>query len=394
MKEALEGIRILDLTLFEAGTTCTELLAFLGAEVIKIEEPKMGEPGRYSFTEKPGFDSYYFVLLNLNKKSISLNLRDEKGKDIFKELVKKADVVVNNFSVGTMENLGLGYEVLKVINPRIIYASVTGFGTTGPYKTYPSVDIIAQATGGIMSTTGYPENPPTRIGTGLGDSGGGINLFAGILAALYQREKTGKGQAVEVSMQDSIFAFLRPMYNFHFMSGKPIQRTGNPGPVAPYNTYKTKDGYVVIGLFQNSLWYNLLKAIDREDVKDDPRMKDPLERGKNRELVDSIVEEWTKDKDKREVMSYLAERGVPCGAVLDTEELLSDLHLLERDMILEIEHPQRGKVKVLGCQIKLSESPVNVKSPPLLGQHNEEVYEVLMGYSKDDIVKLKDQGVI
>ena len=185
MRKALEDVTMLDLTLFEAGTTCTELLAFLGADVIKIEEPKMGEPGRYSFTEKPGFDSFYFILLNLNKKSISLNLRAQRGKDIFKELVKKSDVVVNNFSVGTMENLGLGYDVLKEVNPRIIYASVTGFGTTGAYRYYPSVDIIAQATGGIMSTTGFPENPPTRIGTGLGDSGGAINLFGGILAALY-----------------------------------------------------------------------------------------------------------------------------------------------------------------------------------------------------------------
>ncbi|MFH1624813.1 MAG: CoA transferase, partial [Pseudomonadota bacterium] len=331
-----------------------------------------------------------------NKKSITLDLKSDKGKGIFKELVKKSDIVVNNFTVGTMENLGLDYKVLKEVNPKIISACITGFGTYGPYKDYPCFDIVAQAAGGLMGVTGYPENPPTKVGTGLGDSIGAINLAVGILGALYQREKTGEGQEVEVAMQDAIFNTLRPVYNFYYVMGsKPIERTGNKTKmIAPWNSYKTTDGYVVIGLLTNPLWENLLKAIGREDALPDPRFADPLIRGANCDAVDGMIEEWTSKRAKMEAMSYLAERGVPCGAVLDMTELLNNPHLRERGMVTEIEHPTRGKFAVVGSPIKLSKSDVKIGPAPLLGQHNEEIYASMINLSKEDVAKLKEEKVI
>lgn len=397
MKRPLEGIKILDLTNFEAGPSCTVLMGLLGAEVIKVERPTVGDQGRYIFTEKPGIDSYYFLMLNLNKKSITLDLSNEKGREIFKEMVKKVDMVVENFSYGTMGKLGLDYEVLKDINPRIIYASVTGYGTFGPYCPYPSFDIIAQAMGGAVNITGFPESPPTRCGPAIGDSGGGVHLLAGILAALYQREKTGTGQRVEVSMQDSVVNFLRSMYHWHYTYGEPLQRSGNSfrqGAAAPWNSYRTMDGYVVIAAPSDHLWMNLLKAIGKEELMREPRFKDMWERGKNIEEVDSLIENWTKDKSKKEVMNRLNEAGVPCGMVLNTEEILNDPHLLARQMLVEIEHPTRGRVKCLGLPIKLSYSSAEAKPAPLLGQHNEEVYIGLLGYDKDKIAKLKEEKII
>ncbi|MFA4910519.1 MAG: CoA transferase [Desulfobacteria bacterium] len=398
MKKALEGVKVLDLTQFEAGTTCTILLAFLGADVIKVENPATGDMGRFAFSEKraEGIDSFYFILLNLNKKSVTLNLKAEKGKEMFKEMVKKSDIVVNNFTVGTMDSLGLGYDVLKELNPKIINASITGYGTYGPYRDYPCFDIVAQATGGLMGVTGYPENPPTKVGTGLGDSIGAINLAVGILGALYQREKTGEGQEVEVAMQDSIFNTLRPVYNFYYVGGsKPIERTGNKTKmIAPWNSYKTSDGYVVIGLLTNPLWENLLKAIGREDALPDPRFADPLIRGTNCDVVDSMIEEWTSKKSKMEAMSYLAGKGVPCGAILDMTELLDNPHLRERGMVTEIEHPTRGKIAILGSPIKLSKSETKIQPAPLLGQHNEEIYASMLNFTKEDLAKLKEEKVI
>ncbi len=398
MQKALEGVKVLDLTQFEAGTTCTVLLAFLGADVIKVENPVGGDLGRLSFSERrdEGVDSYYFIFLNANKRSVTLDLKNKKGKEIFKDMVKKADIVVNNFTVGTMDKLGVGYDVLKEVNPKIIYASITGYGTYGPYKDYPCFDIVAQATGGLMGVTGYPENPPTKVGTGLGDSIGATNLAVGILGALYQREKTGEGQEVEVSMQDCILNTLRPVYNFYYVGGgQPIARTGNKTKmIAPWNSYKTTDGYVVIGILTNPLWENLLKVIGREDAISDPRFADPLTRGTNVEATDSLIEEWTSKRSKMEAMNYLAGKGVPCGAVLDMTELLNNPHLRERGMVSEIEHPERGKLTILASPIKLSKSEVEVGCAPLLGEHNEEVYASMIGLSKEDIAKMKEEKII
>lgn len=385
----------MDLTQYEAGTSCTLLLGFLGAEVIKIEPPGTGDPTRSLGEEERGIDSFYFLLLNPNKKSITLNLKSEKGLQIFKQMVKAADVVVSNFMVGTMHRLGIDYPALKAINPSIIYAQVTGFGSTGPYNTYPCFDIIAQATGGGMSYTGFPENPPTKSGPTLGDSGAGIHLAVGILAALHQRSDTGVGQEVEVSMQENVFNFLRSSLAAHHATGKPLRQMGNAIPgMVPWNTYKCLDGYIVIGALPQSHFESLLRVIGQEKLIGEERFKGMRNRVRNVKELEALIEAWTSTKTKREAWKILGEARVPSGPVLDSAEALADPNLLEREMVVEIDHPVRGKVKIPGCPIKLSRSPLKVTSSPLLGADNEEVYSSLLGLDAQKLEELKKEKVI
>lgn len=394
-EKALSGVRILDLTQYEAGTSCTLLLGFLGAEVIKVEPPEGGDPGRTAGTEKPGVDAFYFVLLNPNKKSITLNLRSEKGLQMFKAMVKEADVVVSNFMVGTMQRLGIDYPVLKAINPKIIYATISGFGSKGPYHAYPCFDIIAQATGGGMSYTGFPENPPTKCGPTIGDSGAGIHLAIGILGALYRRSQTGAGQEVEVSMQESVTNLIRASMSAHFGTGKVLKRMGNAAyGLVPWNTFKCLDGYIVIGAVPQNLFENLLKVIGQEKLIQDERFKGMRNRVRNAKDLEAAIEAWTSTKTKQEAWKILAEARVPAGAVLDSAEILTDPNLLEREMIVEINHPARGKIKMLGSPIKLSDSPVEVTASPLLGANNAEIYGSLLGLDSQKLEELKKEKVI
>jgi formyl-CoA transferase len=393
--KALSGVRILDLTQYEAGTSCTLLLGFLGAEVIKVEPPEGGDPGRTAGTEKPGVDAFYFVLLNPNKKSITLNLRSEKGLQMFKEMVKQADVVVSNFMVGTMQRLGIDYPVLKAINPKIVYAHISGFGSKGPYHSYPCFDIIAQATGGGMSYTGFPENPPTKCGPTIGDSGAGIHLAIGILGALYRRSQTGSGQEVEVTMQESVTNLIRASMSSHFGTGKVLKRMGNAAyGLVPWNTFKCLDGYIVIGAVPQNLFENLLKVIGQEKLIEDERFKGMRNRVRNAKDLEAVIEAWTSTKTKQEAWKILAEARVPAGAVLDSAEILVDPNLLEREMIVEIDHPARGRIKMLGSPIKLSDSPVEVTAPPLLGADNTEIYGSLLGLDIQKLQELKRDKVI
>jgi formyl-CoA transferase len=393
--KALSGVRILDLTQYEAGTSCTLLLGFLGAEVIKVEAPEAGDPGRTAGTEKPGVDAFYFVLLNPNKKSITLNLRSEKGLQMFKEMVKKADVVVSNFMVGTMQRLGIDYPVLKAINPKIVYAHISGFGSKGPYHSYPSFDIIAQATGGGMSYTGFPENPPTKCGPTIGDSGAGIHLAVGILGALYRRTQTGAGQEVEVTMQESVTNFIRASIASHFATGRVLKRMGNTSyGMVPWNTFKCLDGYIVIGAVPQNLFENLLRVIGQEKFIQDERFKGMRNRVRNAKDIEAAIEAWTITKTKQEAWRILAEARVPAGAVLDSAEILMDPNLLEREMVVEIEHPARGRIKMLGSPIKLSDSPVKVTAAPLLGANNAEIYGSLLGLGAQELENLKEEKVI
>ena len=399
MEKALAGVTVLDLTQYEAGTSCTEMLAWLGADVIKVEEPKMGEQGRWRNTDKPGVDSYYFMLLNANKRSITLNLKSERGKEIFIDLVKKVDVLSENYSLGTLESLGLGYDRLREINPRLIYLTVKGFGTYGPYSKFKSFDMIAQAAGGAMALTGFPGSLPLKPGPTIGDTGTGIHAACGVLAAYIHRLRTGKGQKVEVAMQEAVLNYVRVPMMGTYITQKPTKRVGNrlgAGPVG--DIFKCSPGgpndFVYLYCSNEEMWRTLWNTIDRRDVLDDPRFKDRKAQRENADVLTQIIEEWTGKRTKQEVMKIMGEAGVPCGAVLDSVELLNDPHLRERGMIVTVDHPVRGKFTMPGCPVKLEDSPADITTAPLLGQHNREIYGAMMGFKDDDLERLKQQGVI
>ncbi len=399
MDKALAGVKVLDLTQFEAGTSCTEMLAWLGADVIKVEPPKMGEQGRWMITEKPGIDSHYFILLNANKRSITLNLKSDRGKEIFRDLVKQVDVLSENYSLGTLESFGLGYERLREINPRLIYLSIKGFGTYGPYSKFKSFDMIAQAAGGAMSLTGFPGSPPLKPGPTIGDTGTGIHAACGVLAAYIQRQRTGKGQKVEVAMQEAVFNFVRVPMMDTYLTHQPTQRRGNRlGGGAVGDIFKCAPGgpndYVYMLCTTPEMWQALCTIIGHPEVPEDPRFKDRKEREKYIEELTRLIEDWTSKRSKHEVMKVMGEAGVPCGAVLDSVELLSDPHLKERGMVVTVDHPVRGKFTMPGCPVKLEDSPAEVKSAPLLGQHNGEIYREMLGLRDSDLEQLKQDGVI
>ena len=402
MGTALDGVRVIDLTQFEAGTTCTQALAWLGADVIKVEAPGRGDPGRKVRDDGKGFDSYYFMTLNSNKKSITLDLKTEEGKLIFFDLIKKGDIVAENMGPGTLERLGLGYDVLSKINPRIILARVKGFGTYGPYSDYKSFDMIALTTGGAVAMTGEPGGPPLLPGVTAGDIGTGYHTALGIMAALWQREKTGKGQEVEVSMQDAVVNFTRvTMHGYYYDKEVPDRRGRSSPGSAPCDLFKCKPGgkddYVYLyinGIIGQRVWDDFLRLIEREDLIADPRFATNEARVTNNDELTRIIEEWASNHDKHEVMRLMGEIGVTAGALLNAEDIHSDPHLLEREMIVTIDHPQRGEFTFPGNPIKLSDSPTNVEPSPLLGQHTEQVLSEVLGYDGDHIGRLKEAGVV
>ena len=397
MSTALAGIRVIDLTNNQAGPSCGQMLAWLGAEVIKVEEPEKGDIARTSLSDRPDADSLFFLTFNANKRSLTLNLKSEQGKAVFRKLIKTGDVLLENFGPGVLARLGFDYDTLKSLNPRLVSASIKGFGTYGPYSHYKSYEPIAQAMGGSMSVTGFPDSPPTVTWACIGDSGTGMHCTIGILAALMQRNTTGEGQQVEVSMQDAVVNLIRVSLRDHQRTGKVVERNGNQlGPFVPATTYRCHPGgpndYVFI-IAQQQMWHPLLRAMERTDLIGDPRYEALQARVERMDEVNAIIEDWTSQRSKHEVMRILADAGVPCGACQDTGEVLSDPHLKARDMIVEVEHPVRGKYLTAGNPIKLSASSVPITTSPLLGEHNAELLAEL-GYTEADITSLKDEGAI
>ena len=398
MTQALTGIRVIDMTHNQAGPACAQILGFLGADVIKLEEPKGGDVARINMRDKADSDSLFFLILNANKRSLTLNLKTEEGKALFKKVIAESDVLLENFGPGALDRLGLGYEVLSKLNPKLIYATIKGFGTYGPYSGFKSFEPIAQAMGGAMCVTGLPDNPPTFNFPAIGDSGTGMHMAIGILAALQQRHTTGKGQHVEVSMQDAVVNLIRVSLRDHQRFGHPPARSGNQlGRTVPGTTFPCAPGgpndYAYI-FVQPQMWMAFLGVLGKSELADDTRFKTPDARWENKEAMEAIVTDWTKQHTKHEVMKLMGDAGVPCGACLDTGEVLADPHLRERDMILDIDYPTRGTYQTVGSPIKLSDSPVTVTRPPLLGEHTESLLGALCGVGPEEVKKLRESGVV
>ncbi len=399
MSIALQGMVIFDLTQYEAGPSCTETLAWLGADVIKIEPPGTGEQGRHLGGLDPQAESMYFCSLNSNKRSITLNLRHPEGVALFKAMIPHADVLVENFALGVMEKLGLDYETLRPLNPRLIYASIKGYGTYGPYAHFKSFDMLAQASGGAMSVTGLPDGPPIRCGAAFADTGAGIHCAVGILSAYIQRLRTGRGQRVEVSMQDVVANFMRSMMTQQYRSDKPAPRRGNrlpgyvPGEIFPCHPGGTND-YVYIFVMGERMWQDLLRAIGRDDLLHDSRFGSPMARLHHAKEVYALITAWTRQRTKFEAMEHLGRAGIPAAAVLDTQELLANEQLRARRMVVDIEQPEHGVFSMLGNAIQLSDSPTEYVPAPLLGQHTEEVLAALLGMHATEVAALRTRGIV
>lgn len=413
MGKALEGVRVLDMTHVQSGPTCTQLLAWFGADVIKVEMPGRGDITRGQLRDKPNVDSLYFTMLNCNKRSVTLNTKTKKGKEIFRELIRRCDVLVENFSPGALDRQGFTWEVIQGLNPRIIYASVKGFGP-GPYEDCKVYENVAQCTGGAASTTGFDDGPPVVTGAQIGDSGTGIHLVAGILAALFQREKTGRGQRVTAAMQDAVINLCRvklrdqqrlaagPLHEYpqypNGVFGDSVPRAGNAsGGGQPGWAVRTKGGgpndYIYI-IIQPVGWEPLMKLCGRPELITDPQWSTPEARLPKLDKCFELIEKWTMTLDKFEVMRRLNEHDVPCGPILDMRQIAEEPALRATGTIVEVDHPKRGKFLTVGNPIKLSDSPTEVKRSPLLGEHTGEILRSILGLDDEEIEEARKDGAI
>lgn len=415
MSKALEGVRILDMTHVQSGPTCTQLLAWFGADVIKVERPGVGDATRGQLRDIPDVDSLYFTMLNHNKRSVTLNPKTEKGKKIFAKLIEECDVMVENFAPGAIDRMGFPWEKIQEINPRMIYASIKGFGP-GPYEECKVYENVAQCTGGSASTTGEIDGFPMVTGSQIGDSGTGLNLALGIVTALYHREKSGKGQRVTCAMQDGVLNLCRvklrdqqrmahgpmkeyPQYpNAEF--GNAVPRAGNasgggqPGWIVKCKGWETDpDSYAYV-IAQAAAFPALAKTIGHEDWLEDPEWNTPEARLPKIDKLFEEVEKWTMTKTKFEVMHILNPLNVPVGPILSMKELAEEPALRETGTVVEVDHPERGKYLTVGNPVKLSDSPSDVEPSPLLGEHTDDILREVVGMSDDEIAAAKEEGAV
>ena len=393
---ALDGIRILDMTQWEAGTACTQALAWLGADVVKVEPPGRGDPGR-------GFmggehDSEYFLNWNANKRSVVLDLLQPEGRELLLRLVPHYDVFIENYGPGVIEKLDLGYDVMRERHPGLIYARVKGFGTWGPYADYKCMDMVAQAASGAMSVTGNEDEPPQRPGPTMGDSGTGVQAALAILAAWVQRERSGQGQLVEISMQEAMTYYMRTMVANGSNFGTEVAPRKGHGFGATMNLYACRPGgpndYIYLMVVNTRMWRRLASAIGRDDLIDDARFASGRARHENADALYAEIAKWTGERTKQEAMALIAGAGVPCSAVLDTRDLFSDPHLQARDFVKTVEHGSRGPVRLLGNPLRLSASEVPLRGAPLLGEHTREVLGTDLELSGAELAALTERGVI
>jgi formyl-CoA transferase len=372
------------------------LLADMGAEVIKVEEPGRGDDAR----DYPPFlrgASAYFANLNRNKKSIVLDVKDAEARDVLLALLSKSDVLLENFKPGTMERLGLGYEEVRGVNPKIVYASISGFGQYGPYKDRPGYDIIGQAMGGLMSVSGWPDSPPTRTGTAMADIVAGLNACIGILAALKGRERTGVGERIDVALVDSMVSAMETLIQIYLVEGRVPQRVGNRYEfIAPYNSFAAKDGWIVIGVGGQEVWKRFCRVIGREELIDVPEFLTNRDRVQNVAHLEEIVTEWTSKRKMDDIVSLLMEASVPCSPILNVEQICKDPHIAEaRAMIVEMDHPSGGKMNVVSCPIKFTNMKPTIRSTsPRHGEHTEQVLIDILGMSKAEYARLRRAGTL
>jgi crotonobetainyl-CoA:carnitine CoA-transferase CaiB-like acyl-CoA transferase len=397
----LEGVKVVDFTQFEAGTTCTEALAWMGADVVKVENPKLGDPGRRLRPGKPDDDPYYFHVFNANKKSITVNLKSEKGLALIKDMIREADVMVENFAPGAIERLGLSYEVVKEINPGIVYAQIKGFGEGSPYEKNLAFDMIAQAAGGTFSVTGEPDGPPTRPGISIGDTGTGMVMAFTIASALHKRKETGEGHHLQVAMQDAILHYMRTNFATTGRTGKPAGRAGSKianSQSAPKGLFPCAPGgpndyvYISTSTANPDHWNRLLKVVGRKDLIGDELYLTPRDRVAREPEVDEIVSAWTRTKTKFEAMEQIGGEGIPIGPVLDTMELNNDVTFEQRGIMQTMVHPVHKPFKMPTWPVRVDGQPTRLKPSPMLGEHTDEVLRDWLKLDGDAVADLKMEG--
>jgi CoA:oxalate CoA-transferase len=396
MSGPLSGIRVIDLSRALAGPYCTLMLGDMGAEVIKVESPDGGDDSRAWAPPYIGKESAYFLSCNRNKKSITLNLRTEPAKKVLSDLIKVADVVVENFRPGVMKKMGFPYETVQVINPRVIFCSITGFGNKGPESQKPGFDLIAQGMGGFMSFTGEVNGGPVKVGVAIADINAGMFLAYGILAALYHRQRTGEGQMVETSLFEAMVAQLTFQAGRFFATGIAPKPEGNRHPlIAPYESFACQDGHINIAAGNDNLFFKLCSAIGLTECKKDPRFQNNSLRLQNREALITLIEAKTKTYKVKDLQKILDDAGIPNGPIWSLDQTLTSEQIYALDMVKEVEHLTCGKIKVTGVPVKLSKTPGAVElPPPTLGQHTKEVLTQVLGSSNSEVEKLKKEGAI
>jgi crotonobetainyl-CoA:carnitine CoA-transferase CaiB-like acyl-CoA transferase len=396
MPKPLEGLKVLDMTRVLAGPYCTMMLGDMGADVVKIERPEAGDDTRGYGPPFVNGESAYFMSVNRNKRSLTLDLKRPQGLDLLRKLLERADVLVENFRPGRLEAFGFGYEAVKEINPRLVYCSISGYGHTGPKSELPGYDLIIQGEGGIASLTGDPDGPPFKVGTSQADIVSGMMAMQGILLALLTRERTGQGQLVDVGMLDCQVALLTYQAGIYFTTGESPTRIGNRHPtISPYETFRCADGYVNLACGNDSLWQRFCEVADLSDPAQDARFRTNADRVAHADALRALLEPVMMERSAADWIDTLRSHGIPCGRIQSVKEVCDDPHVLAREMVVALEHPEAGPIQVTGVPIKLSDTPGVVEAPPpSLGQHTAEVLSDWLGMSEARVDELRQEGVV